>query len=396
MPDDAARRGVDREIERQVEPLSGGVGNAGDDPRALRGRRPSPNRRRRSWQARTRRRSRSARRRRRRECPAGRDVRRRPGRRTTRRSSRIVTRPEPAVVSPIRPLTVVANDVGGTAALVRIRAARNPAAPGWSPACPTGRPSRAGRGRSSTRRRSPAVPTSAAAAPAMRGLVSPPPATTRASTASETSATQPKPRSSSQPRRASLPVPNECRTATGHEAYASQWKARQSFGPTRARSRLVTTSASRRSNATVPSPSQIGRYGEMNGTKASTKPIGAKPSATVVTTCRATKTIESSVRLRCRSPTANLGQRRPCQRSAFRMPSSSGAGQQQQRDDAAAARQVPEDLRVACGEQGDAHAASASVSAGQPQTVDDRAVAGGQPGGQPAPGEPRRSAHGPG
>ena len=77
--------------------------------------------------------------------------------------------------------------------------------------------------------------------------------------------------------------------------------------PSRARSRLVTVSASRRSNATVPSPSQIGRYGDANGMTASFSPIGAKLSATVVSTWTATKTIASSVRLRCRPATTKRG-----------------------------------------------------------------------------------------
>ena len=47
-----------------------------------------------------------------------------------------------------------------------------------------------------------------------------------------------------------------------------------------ARSRLVTTRASNRSTATAPRPSQSGRYGERNGTTASSQPIGAKLSST--------------------------------------------------------------------------------------------------------------------
>ena len=60
-------------------------------------------------------------------------------------------------------------------------------------------------------------------------------------------------------------IENGRMTATGQEAYASQCTVRHSRRPSRARARLVTTSASRRSNATVPRPSQIGRYGDRNG-----------------------------------------------------------------------------------------------------------------------------------
>ena len=49
---------------------------------------------------------------------------------------------------------------------------------------------------------------------------------------------------------------------------------------------LVTVTASSRSNAIAPSPSQSGRYAEAKGTIESLIPIGAKPSASVVTMWR--------------------------------------------------------------------------------------------------------------
>src|SRR5581483_3967812 len=130
------------------------------------------------------------------------------------------------------------------------------------------------------------------------------------------------PRTASQPERASLPVPSECSSATGQEAYASQCTARQARKPIRRRARLVATSASRRSNATVPRPSQKGRYGERKGMTASRRPIGANASAIVVITCTAVKAMAMSVTLRCRPETRKRGQRALRQRTELITPSS--------------------------------------------------------------------------
>ncbi len=75
------------------------------------------------------------------------------------------------------------------------------------------------------------------------------------------------------------------------------------------RSRLVTITAIRRSTATAPNPSQIGRYGERKGTTASSQPIGAKPSTTVLAMWTPRNATASSERLRCRPSVMNLGQR---------------------------------------------------------------------------------------
>ena len=59
-------------------------------------------------------------------------------------------------------------------------------------------------------------------------------------------------------------------------------------------------SASNRSNATVPIPSQNGLYGDRNGMNASTTPIGAKESTIVVRTWTTVNASASSVTLRCK------------------------------------------------------------------------------------------------
>ena len=88
-------------------------------------------------------------------------------------------------------------------------------------------------------------------------------------------------------------------SATGHDAYASQCTAFHARVPMRRRRKLVTIRASRRSKATVPSPSQNGRYGDRNGMNASTTPIGANASTIVVTTWIAVNASASSVTFRC-------------------------------------------------------------------------------------------------
>ena len=123
--------------------------------------------------------------------------------------------------------------------------------------------------------------------------------TSRQTTAASTVSPQAMPRKAIQPARASVPVPSEWSIATGQHAYASQCTAFHARVPILRRSKLVTTSASRRSNASAPSPSQNGRYGDRNGTKASRMPIGANESTTVVRTWMPVNATASSVRLRC-------------------------------------------------------------------------------------------------
>ena len=82
---------------------------------------------------------------------------------------------------------------------------------------------------------------------------------TRQSTSSTTAAADPSATSPNQLAFASLPVPNAWTSATGHAAYASQCTSFHERSPIRPRTRLVAISASKRSNATAPSPSQMGR-----------------------------------------------------------------------------------------------------------------------------------------
>jgi hypothetical protein len=65
--------------------------------------------------------------------------------------------------------------------------------------------------------------------------------------------------------------------------------------------------ARRRSTATVPRPSHSLRYGEAKGTTTDSHPMGANASDTVVTTCRAKKTMARSETRRCRSWIVNRG-----------------------------------------------------------------------------------------
>ena len=117
--------------------------------------------------------------------------------------------------------------------------------------------------------------TTAASTPVSRTLRGAAPRPRRATTATTTTTSDPTPTTASQVARGSLPVPSACMSATGHEAYASRCTARHARMPMRTRSRLVTTIASRRSNATAPSPSQTGRYADAKGTSASVSRIGA-------------------------------------------------------------------------------------------------------------------------
>src|SRR5215469_12080278 len=100
--------------------------------------------------------------------------------------------------------------------------------------------------------------------------------------------------------RLSVPVPRPCQRAIGQHAYASQCTARQAIYGNRVRIRLVMMSASSKSKAMVPRLSHSGRYAELNGMTAETKPIPANGSSTAVMMCTATNATASSERLRCR------------------------------------------------------------------------------------------------
>src|SRR5690349_5393581 len=91
------------------------------------------------------------------------------------------------------------------------------------------------------------------------------PATIRQAMASSTNATQARVNSTDHVLRTSEPVPRVCTTASGQHRYAVQCTARQVSYPIRWRSRLVTIIAITRSEASAPSPIQIGRYVPMNG-----------------------------------------------------------------------------------------------------------------------------------
>jgi len=67
--------------------------------------------------------------------------------------------------------------------------------------------------------------------------------------------------------------------------------------------------ASKRSTATVPRPSHSLRYGDVNGTKTDTQPIGAYESDTVVKTWKPMKTTAKSDTRRWMSCSAKRGQR---------------------------------------------------------------------------------------
>jgi hypothetical protein len=97
-----------------------------------------------------------------------------------------------------------------------------------------------------------------------------------------------------------VPVPTLCASAAGQHAYASQCTARQGRRPIRRRSRLVTVSATVRSNATAPSP--IHRRpprDDANGTIALISPTPPNGMATAPMMCRTRKAMASSERFWC-------------------------------------------------------------------------------------------------
>ena len=81
------------------------------------------------------------------------------------------------------------------------------------------------------------------------------------------------------------------------------------------------STASRRSNATAPRPSQIRRYGEVNGTTAEITLIEAYGSVTVVTTCSPVKVTASSDTFLCSATVTNLGQAGRANRTDVSTPS---------------------------------------------------------------------------
>ncbi len=110
-----------------------------------------------------------------------------------------------------------------------------------------------------------------------------------------------------------------------------------------------------------------------SGTKASFTPIGAKPSAIVVATCSPTKTIESSVRFRWRSPTAKRGQYSAVPAERARDTQQDGRGQQQERHDPLPRVRYQRVLRASRRRRGVSRR-SPRQSAGHPRQ-DDRAFA---------------------
>ena len=119
----------------------------------------------------------------------------------------------------------------------------------------------------------------------------------------------------------SVPVPSPCTRATGQQAYPAQCTARHTRGAIRVRNRLVTRTASSKSKATAPKPSQILRYPEVNGTTTETALIEANGSVMVVSTCSPVNVIVSRERLRCRETVTKRGQAGLANRTEVTIPS---------------------------------------------------------------------------
>ena len=83
----------------------------------------------------------------------------------------------------------------------------------------------------------------------------------------------------------------------------------------------MTRTASSKSKATAPKPSQIRRYPEVNGTTTETALIEANGSVIVVSTCSPVNVIVSRDRLRCRETVTNRGQAGLANRTEVTMPS---------------------------------------------------------------------------
>src|SRR5579862_3348874 len=184
-----------------------------------------------------------------------------------------VASPSPPMSVETDPPTADVNDVGGFGIVALTTRTRFRARIEAGVPARRAHPCRTGPPWSQTRRTSGTA--TAAAAPPTRAARAPSPSATRARTAAATNRRQPMPSACSQPVCASLPVPSECTNAIGHAAYASQCNPRHTRAGIEPRIRLVATSARRRSKETAPSPSHSGRYGDRNGTTASSSPIGA-------------------------------------------------------------------------------------------------------------------------
>jgi hypothetical protein len=95
-------------------------------------------------------------------------------------------------------------------------------------------------------------------------------------------------------------VPKLCASAAGQHAYASQCTARQGRRPIRRRTRLVTVSATMRSNATAPSPiHKRPPLADANGTIALSSPTPPNGMATAPMMCRIRKATASSEMFWC-------------------------------------------------------------------------------------------------
>src|SRR5262249_51662460 len=113
--------------------------------------------------------------------------------------------------------------------------------------------------------------------------------------------------------------------AGGGGEWAARGSPRQERRPSRTRSRLVSTTSSRRSQASVPRPSQSGTYGDRNGTNASIRSTGTYRSMTTTETCSTSSDTLISDRLRCSPSVTNRGQRGEATRPAVSRPSTTVA-----------------------------------------------------------------------
>ena len=80
-----------------------------------------------------------------------------------------------------------------------------------------------------------------------------------------------------------------------------------------------------KSNATVPSPSQTGRYAAWNGSTTSTQPIGAKPSMIAVATCTPMNVVATNEMFLWMPAVTNRGHRSLIQRTASVTPRTTDA-----------------------------------------------------------------------
>ena len=165
-------------------------------------------------------------------------------------------------------------------------------------------------------------------------------------------------RTSSQPDFPSEPVPSPCMTATGHDRYASQCTARQPRKPIRARSKLVATSASKRSKATV--PSRATRPGTGRGRERRRPSRRSGRSRRQLSSARARRRTRSRGAGRCDEAPREACAGARAERAGH--PEHDGSGQEHERDDARAARRSTRASFGGCSD----HAASASVRGQSP------------------------------